>query len=100
MAMNSVVEHVEESEFALSPTSEERRAAPWNVILFNDDIHSFDEVIMQLIKATGCSSVEAARTALKAHFTGKALAFAGSFPECYRVNGALRAIQLTTEISG
>ncbi|PSQ69055.1 MAG: hypothetical protein BRD31_06465 [Bacteroidetes bacterium QH_2_64_26] len=28
---------------------------PWFVILFNDEVHTFEEVIEQLVKATGCS---------------------------------------------
>ena len=80
--------------------AEERLDEPWKVILYNDDIHSFDEVILQLIKATGCSVQKATRIAVKAHVTGKALAFTGTFDECFRVNGILREIQLVTEIEG
>ncbi|PSQ72236.1 MAG: hypothetical protein BRD26_02705, partial [Bacteroidetes bacterium QH_1_64_81] len=32
---------------------------PWFVILFNDEVHTFEEVIGQLVKATGCSRGEA-----------------------------------------
>ena len=80
--------------------AEERHDEPWKVILYNDDIHSFDEVILQLIKATGCSMAEAVRITFKAHLKGKALAFTGTFDECFRVNGVLREIQLVTEIEG
>jgi ATP-dependent Clp protease adapter protein ClpS len=80
--------------------ADERLDEPWKVILYNDAIHSFDEVILQLIKATGCSTGEAVRIAWKAHMTGKALAFTGTFDECFRVNGVLREIQLVTEIEG
>lgn len=73
---------------------------PWRVILFNDSIHTFDEVITQLIKATGCSTDDAERIAWTVHTQGKALAFEGSFPECFRVQGVLREIQLVTEIQG
>ncbi len=31
---------------------------PAKVILFNDEVHTFDEVIGQLIRATGCSTSE------------------------------------------
>lgn len=73
---------------------------PWKVILYNDDIHTFDEVILQLIKATGCSSHEAERIALEAHFKGKAVAYTGPFEKCYKVAGVLREIQLIVEIEG
>jgi len=86
---------VEEEE-----TTEERLDEPWKVILYNDDIHSFDEVIRQLIKATGCPVHQATKIAWKAHFKGKAVAYEGSFEECFRVQGVLREIQLVTEIEG
>ncbi len=73
---------------------------PWKVLLFNDDIHSFDEVIMQLIKATGCALHEAEGIALEAHFRGKAVAFTGDFAKCFKVTGVLREIQLVVEIEG
>ncbi len=73
---------------------------PWRVILFNDEIHTFDEVIAQLIKATGCSSGEAEKIAWTVHTEGKARAYEGSFEDCFRVQGVLREIQLVTEIEG
>lgn len=92
-----VEEAVEED---IGDDAEERHDEPWKVILYNDDIHSFDEVTLQLIKATGCSAGDAVRIAFKAHTKGKALAFTGTFDECFRVNGILREIQLVTEIEG
>ena len=79
---------------------EERLDTPWRVILYNDEIHSFEEVILQLMKATGCPVEQAERIAWQAHAQGKALAFEGSFEECFRVQGVLREIQLVTEIEG
>ncbi len=73
---------------------------PWRVILFNDDIHSFDDVIIQVQKATACTLIEATRITLEAHNTGKAVAFSGDFAECHRVAGVLREIQLVVEIRG
>ena len=79
---------------------EERLDNPWRVILFNDDIHTFDEVIYQVTKATGCSAKDAEKIAWTVHLEGKACAFEGSFEECFRVQGVLREIQLVTEIEG
>jgi len=73
---------------------------PWKVILYNDDIHTFDEVILQLRKATGCSDAEAERIALEAHTKGKAVAYSGPFEKCFKVMGILREIQLIVEIEG
>ncbi len=73
---------------------------PWQVILYNDDIHTFDEVILQLQKATGCSLLEGTRIAMEAHMKGKAVAFKGDFPDCTKVAGILREIGLIVEIQG
>lgn len=72
--------------------------APLKVILFNDDIHSFDEVIAQLIKAIGCSSIRAEAIAWEVHTTGKAVCYEGDLGECLRVSGVLEEIGLHTQI--
>lgn len=73
---------------------------PWQVILYNDDIHTFDEVIVQVQKATGCTVLEATKITMEAHFKGKAVAYKGEFEECHRVAGVLREIGLIVEING
>lgn len=94
----AAVETREKGEVAVEV--DEDVETPWRVILFNDAIHTFDEVITQLVKATGCSSTEAEQVAWTVHTKGKAMAFEGSFPGCFRVQGVLREIQLVTEIQG
>ena len=81
-------------------TTETRLQWPWKVILFNDEIHTFDEVIMQLVKATGCSFEHAEQVAWTVHTEGKALAYEGDFEDCMRVQGILREIGLVTQIEG
>ena len=73
---------------------------PWRVILFNDDVHSFDEVIGQLIKALRCSASHASALAREAHEIGRAVVFEGEMEECLRVDGVLKEIELITEIQG
>lgn len=80
--------------------TEERISTPWRVILYNDEIHTFDEVIFQLIKATGCSVEQAEAHAWTVHTKGKARVYEGEFEECFRVQGILREIELVTEIEG
>ena len=87
-------EVIEEEETAT------RLDSPWRVILYNDEIHTFDEVIFQLIKATGCTVERAEALAWQVHTQGKANVFEGTFEECFRVQGVLREIQLVTEIEG
>lgn len=71
---------------------------PCRVVLFNDDIHTFDEVISQLIKATGCSSAKAESLAWEVHTKGKAVCFEGALSDCLRVSGVLEEIGLHTQI--
>jgi len=71
---------------------------PLKVILFNDEVHTFDEVIAQLIKATGCSSTRAEGLAWEVHTTGKAVCFEGGLGDCLRVSGVLEEIGLHTMI--
>ena len=76
--------------------TEERIKSPWRVILYNDEIHTFAEVIFQLIKATGCSVEQAEAHAWTVHTEGKDRVYEGEFEECFRVQGILREIQLVT----
>jgi ATP-dependent Clp protease adaptor protein ClpS len=89
-----------DEEVLVDEVTEERLDTPWRVILYNDDIHTFEEVILQLVKATGCTESQAEAYAWTVHTQGKAAVFEGTFEECFRVQGVLREIQLVTEIEG
>ncbi|KAF0152848.1 MAG: ATP-dependent Clp protease adaptor protein ClpS [Ignavibacteria bacterium] len=71
---------------------------PFKVVLFNDDFHSFDEVIFQLIKAIKCSFEAARDFAFEAHVKGKAIVFNGALNECLKVSSVLEEIALHTQI--
>jgi len=79
---------------------QEKEDTPWRLILYDDDIHTFNEVINQLIKALGCSTAVAEELTLKVHKEGKATVYEGSFEECLKINSVLQEIQLITEING
>jgi ATP-dependent Clp protease adaptor protein ClpS len=68
------------------------------VILFNDDWHTFEEVIAQIIKATRCSFIEARDRTFEVHVNGKAVVYSGEMEECLRVSGILEEILLHTQI--
>ena len=91
---------VAEPEVLEETEDETRLDDPWRVIVYNDEIHTFDEVIFQLIKATGCTEQQAERHAWTIHTEGKDCVYQGEFTECFRVQGVLREIQLVTEIEG
>ena len=71
---------------------------PATVILFNDNIHTFDEVITQLIKAVQCSADQAEAYAWEVHTRGKASVYSGDMPDCLRVSNVLEEIGLHTQI--
>lgn len=68
------------------------------VILFNDDWHTFDEVINQLMKAVNCSFEQARAFAFEVHVKGKAIVFNGTMSECLKVTSVLEEIALNTQI--
>ena len=72
----------------------------WQLILYNDDVHSFDEVIFQLIKALQCSEEHALKLTVNAHKNGKTPVYRGEFEQCFKRNAILKEIQLITEIKG
>ncbi|HVM33433.1 MAG TPA: ATP-dependent Clp protease adaptor ClpS [bacterium] len=71
---------------------------PWQTVLFNDEVHSFDEVILQIQKAAGYSLEKAAEITLRVHHNGKAIVKIGSKAECEKVAAVLGQIQLTTSV--
>lgn len=73
-------------------------AFPCKVILFNDEIHTFEEVTFQIIKATKCSIDKAEALTWEVHSKGKAVVFSGEMNECLQVSGVLEEIALSTQI--
>ena len=83
---------------AVLDEEETQKELPWCVILFNDDVHSFQEVVLQVQKATGASLKLAQQVTMEAHMTGQAICFTGTLDDCERVVKVLQEISLTTEI--
>ena len=71
---------------------------PAKVVLFNDNVHTFEEVITQIIKATRCTQGKAEGLAWEVHTRGKAIVFSGEMLRCVQVSGILEEIQLMTQI--
>ncbi len=71
---------------------------PARVILFNDEVHTFEEVINQIIKATGCETAKAEALTWEVHHTGKATVFEGEVTRCVQVSSVLEEIDLMTQI--
>lgn len=71
---------------------------PAKVILFNDEVHTFEEVINQIIKATGCDTRRAEGLTWEVHNSGKANVYEGEMVTCIQVSGVLEEIDLVTQI--
>jgi len=70
----------------------------YRVVLFNDEEHSFDEVIVQIIKATQCSRQKAERCTWEVHTRGQSIVYFGQMNSCLKVSSILEEIALKTEI--
>ncbi len=71
---------------------------PAKVVLFNDDVHTFDEVIVQLIKAIRCTQSKAEALAWEVHNNGRAVVYGGELLKCMEVSRILEEIKLMTQI--
>ena len=71
---------------------------PAKVILFNDEVHTFDEVIGQIIKATGYDQSKAEAITWEVHTAGKACVFEGEITRCVQISQVLEEIDLMTQI--
>jgi ATP-dependent Clp protease adaptor protein ClpS len=94
--MSSFGVDLPDTETLLAEETETLLAA--KVILYNDEVHTFDEVIFQLIKATGCSAGEGEHLALEVDSYGLACVYEGAMNECLRVSSVLEEIALHTEV--
>ena len=90
VAQQPTAEHVSDSEVLVQP--------PVRVVLFNDEVHTFEEVIGQLIKALRCDSSKAEALTWEVHNSGKARVYEGPMGECVKVSGVLEEIALHTQI--
>jgi ATP-dependent Clp protease adapter protein ClpS len=71
---------------------------PWQVVLFNDEVHVFDEVVLQVQKALGCPIPRAAELTWRAHKNGKTVVFIGPYVACEHVTDVLEQIQLGVKL--
>ena len=69
------------------------------VFLYNDNYHTFPEVIAQVRKALGCSKDDGAAVAWEVHMRGKALVFEGEMMNCLKVSSVLEEISLLTQVT-
>lgn len=82
----------------LSPTDIDTTTENFTLILFNDSHHSFEEVINQIIKATGYGYDKAESLTMQVHTKGKAAILSGELDKCLRAQSVLEEISLRTSI--
>lgn len=68
------------------------------VVLYNDDIHSFQDVVHQLIKAINCTERVGFYHATQVHTKGKSLVYSGEPEKCIKVANILKEIRLRVKI--
>lgn len=73
-------------------------ALPAKCLLYNDEWHTFDEVISQIMKATGCSYEKAESHTLEVHYKGKSVVYEGDLGKCLGVSSILEEIALHTQV--
>ncbi len=89
-------EEIKQVEIITEDTSDINLSS--RVLLFNDDWHTFEEVIAQLIIATQCTFEKARDFAFEVHVKGKAIVFNGSMSASLKVSSVLEEIALHTQI--
>jgi ATP-dependent Clp protease adaptor protein ClpS len=77
---------------------ETRTMDPAKAILFNDEVHTFEEVIHQILKALKCDVAKAEALTWEVHNNGKACVFTGPLQRCLQITHVLEEIQLMTQI--
>lgn len=94
--MNSFGVELPDTETLLAEETEV--LLPARVVLYNDEVHTFDEVIFQLMKATGCSPQTGEDLAFEVDTRGLAIVYEGEMVECLHVSSVLEEISLHTEV--
>lgn len=89
---------MQQTEEITSPVDIDTTTHGFTLILFNDSSHDFDEVITQLMAATGFGYDKAESIAMEAHSKGRAAVISGELEKCLSVQSVLEEIALRTSI--
>lgn len=71
----------------------------WNVILFNCNCHTFDDVIKQLMAGLGCSSEKASQLTYVADQFGSVKVYEGDKESCDKVADIIGSTGLIVRVS-
>ena len=70
----------------------------WMVVIYDNDVNSFDEVVEVLMRSTGCALDEAHIETWEAHTYGRAPVHFSSRDECEIVAVMIASIGVRTEV--
>jgi ATP-dependent Clp protease adapter protein ClpS len=87
-----------ETEELIEPIDIDVSSEGFTLILFNDTQHDFEEVIEQVMKATGFGYNKAESITMEAHNNGKAAVLQGELDICLKAQSVLEEIHLRTSI--
>lgn len=76
----------------LAEREETRLQQEWIVVVLDNPVNTWDEVILILQKATGCSLQEAENETWEVHHTGRSVVHHGDQDECERAASIIRTI--------
>lgn len=96
--LNQQYENVEFTDIIDETTDYNNSNFISKVVLYNDNYHTFDQVINQLQKAIACPRVVGIFMAHTVHNEGKCDVFRGDVQRSIRVSDILREINLKTQI--
>jgi ATP-dependent Clp protease adaptor protein ClpS len=85
-------------EEILEPADIDVGTEGFSLILFNDSFHDFDEVVAQVMKATGYGYDRAEAITMEAHNKGRAVVMSGGLDKCLKAQSVLEEIRLRTSI--
>lgn len=89
---------MQQTEEITEPIDIDTTTEGFTLILFNDSHHEFDEVINQIMRATGYGYDKAESITLEAHNKGRAIVITGTLEICLKAQSILEEIALRTNI--
>ena len=87
-----------ETEELIAPIDIDITTEGFTLILFNDTFHEFEDVIAQIMKATGYGYDKAEGITMEAHNKGRAVVITGELQKCLKAQSILEEIQLRTSL--
>jgi ATP-dependent Clp protease adapter protein ClpS len=70
----------------------------WVVVVYNNDVNTWDEVISVLRRATGCTEEQAEIETWEIHNLGKSVVHHGRQGECERAAAIIRSIGIKVDV--